>query len=45
MVKIGVGEYRINPDVIYTGKYENRDTVRTKFYNEVKKVQKLREKK
>ena len=45
MVKFGVGEYRINPDVIYTGKYENRDTVRTKFYNEVKKVQKPREKK
>ncbi len=45
MVKIGVGEYRINPDVIYTGKYENRDNIRTKFYSKVKKAKKPKDKK
>ena len=45
MVRIGESEYRINPDVIYTGKYENRGTVRTKFYAEVKRALKTRNKK
>ena len=45
MVKIGVGEYRINPDVIYVGKYENRDIIRTKFYAEVKRALKVKNKK
>lgn len=40
MVKIGTCEYRINPDVIYTGAYENRFEIRAKFYTELKKVQK-----
>ena len=38
MVKIGVGEYRINPDVIYTGKYDNRIDIRNKFHNDIKKI-------
>ena len=45
MVRIGESEYRINPDVIFTGSFKSRSALTSKFYAEVKKAQKTKGKK
>ena len=45
MVRIGESEYRINPDVLFTGSFKSRSKLTSKFYAEVKKAQKTKDKK
>jgi hypothetical protein len=40
MVRIGESEYRINPDIIFTGSFKDREYICSKFYAELRKAQK-----
>ena len=45
MVRIGESEYRINPDIIFTGSFKDREYICSKFYAELRKAQKQKDKK